>query len=77
MEDLTEFFSKEIIFVCIRFNTNIGICMYNHSPGDVHVKTCFGFFFWWRRGGGGAKGNVLQLCQRECVARCGRNFTTN
>ena len=52
MEDLTEFFSKEIIFVCIRFNTNIGICMYNHSPGDVHVKTCVGFFFCG--GGGGA-----------------------
>lgn len=51
MEDLTEFFSKEIIFVCIRFNANIGICMYNHSPGDVHVKTCVGFFF-----GGGALG---------------------
>lgn len=50
MEDLTEFFSKEIIFGCIRFNTNTGICMYNHSPGDVHVKTCIGFFFGGGRG---------------------------
>ena len=56
MEDLTEFFSKEIIFVCIRFNTNIGICMYNHSPGDVHVKTCFGFFLVAGGGGGGGLG---------------------
>lgn len=55
MEDLTEFFSKEIIFVCIRFNTNIDICMYNHSPGDVHVKNCVGLFFDGGVGGGGLR----------------------
>ena len=33
--------------------------MYNHSPGDVHVKTCVGFFF-----GGGGGGELMETSSK-------------